>query len=113
MEKYSPRVLKEFKPKHDFFVGIDSDGCAFDTMEIKQKECFAPQLIKFFELQAVSRYAREVSEFVNLYSKWRGTNRFLALLKDFDLLPRRPEVVRRHVQLPDVTLPAVTVGWEP
>jgi len=28
--------LKEFKPQHEFFVGIDSDGCAFDTMEVKQ-----------------------------------------------------------------------------
>ncbi|MCJ7777964.1 MAG: hypothetical protein MUP16_06585 [Sedimentisphaerales bacterium] len=34
------RPLKEFKPKHKFFVGIDSDGCAFDTMGIKQRECF-------------------------------------------------------------------------
>jgi len=32
------RVLKEFKPKHKFFVGIDSDGCAFDTMGNKQQE---------------------------------------------------------------------------
>jgi len=24
------RALKDFKPKYKFFVGIDSDGCAFD-----------------------------------------------------------------------------------
>ncbi len=28
---------EEFTPKSDFFIGIDSDGCAFDTMELKQK----------------------------------------------------------------------------
>ena len=27
-------ALVELETKHDFFVGIDSDGCAFDTMEI-------------------------------------------------------------------------------
>ena len=37
------RPLVELKPKYDFFIGIDSDGCAFDTMEIKHKECFCPQ----------------------------------------------------------------------
>ena len=39
----SVQKLKELAPRHEFFVGIDSDGCVFDTMEIKQKECFAPQ----------------------------------------------------------------------
>lgn len=31
--------LRNFSPTKDFFVGIDSDGCAFDTMEVKHKEC--------------------------------------------------------------------------
>ena len=31
--------LLNLKPQKEFFIGIDSDGCAFDTMEIKQKEC--------------------------------------------------------------------------
>ena len=75
------KVLKELKPKHAFFVGVDSDGCAFDTMEIKHKECFTPLIIKHWDLQAVSKYAREASEFVNLYSQWRGVNRWPALLK--------------------------------
>jgi hypothetical protein len=34
--------LKDFKPKHKFFVGVDSDGSVFDTMGIKQRECFCP-----------------------------------------------------------------------
>ena len=38
-------------PKHDFLVGIDSDGCAFDTMEVKHKECFIPNIINSYGLQ--------------------------------------------------------------
>ncbi len=94
--------LKDFKPKHDFLIAIDSDGCAFDTMEIKHKECFIPNIIKHWGLQPVSKYAREVAEFVNLYSKWRGINRFPALLMTFDLLAERPEVQKRGVTMPEV-----------
>ena len=73
------QVLRDFQPKHDFFIGIDSDGCVFDSMEIKQKECFAPMFVKHHGLQALSKYARQVWEFVNLYSKTRGVNRFPAV----------------------------------
>lgn len=96
-------ILRELKPEKEFFIGIDSDGCAFDTMEIKQKECFCPNLIKYFELQKVSKYARETWEFVNLYSKTRGVNRFLALLEAFKLMAERDEVKARGMELPDLT----------
>jgi phosphoglycolate phosphatase-like HAD superfamily hydrolase len=94
------RPLAEMEPEKSFFVGIDSDGCAFDTMEIKHKECFTPNIIKYWELQAVSKYAREAAEFVNLYSKWRGVNRWPALIKVFDLLREREEVQARNVEPP-------------
>ena len=94
-------VLREFKPAKPFFIGIDSDGCVFDSMEIKHKECFAPMFIKYFDLQAVSKYAREVWEFVNLYSKTRGANRFPALVRALNLLRERPEVKARGVKIPD------------
>ena len=96
------RPLLEMQPKFEFFVGIDSDGCAFDTMEIKHKECFIPNIIKYWDLQPVSKYAREAAEFVNLYSKWRGINRWPALVMVFDLLRERPEVIARHVEIPQV-----------
>ena len=48
----SARPLVELQPTGAFFVGIDSDGCAFDTMEIKHKECFIPNIIKYWDLQA-------------------------------------------------------------
>ena len=94
--------LAELAPRHEFFVGIDSDGCAFDTMEVKHKECFIPEIIKIWGLQPVSKYAREAAEFVNLYSKWRGINRWPALTMAFDLLNARPEVAARGVEIPAV-----------
>jgi len=92
--------LRNLQPEHDFLVAIDSDGCAFDTMEIKHKECFIPNIIKHWRLQPVSKYARAAAEFVNLYSKWRGINRFPALIKVFDLLREWPDVQRRKVDIP-------------
>jgi phosphoglycolate phosphatase-like HAD superfamily hydrolase len=89
--------MYEFSPKHDFFVGIDSDGCAFDTMELKQKECFIPVTINYWGLQGVSKYYREASEFVNLYSQSRGINRFPALVEAMDWTAKRPEVRARGV----------------
>ena len=68
--------LREFVKSHDFFIGIDSDGCAFDTMEVKHKECFIPNIIRWYQLAAISKYVRETAEFVNLYSNRRGINRF-------------------------------------
>jgi phosphoglycolate phosphatase-like HAD superfamily hydrolase len=94
------RPLVELKPEHTFFVGIDSDGCVFDSMEIKHKECFCPNTIKHWNLQPVSKYARETAEFVNLYSKWRGSNRWPALIQVLDLLRERAEVIARRVEIP-------------
>ena len=93
--------LLAFKPQHSYFVGIDSDGCVFDTMEIKHKECFIPNIVKYWNLQAISKFARAAAEFVNLYSKWRGINRFPALTKAFELLRDWPEAMRRGARLPD------------
>jgi phosphoglycolate phosphatase-like HAD superfamily hydrolase len=86
-------------PKHDFLVGIDSDGCVFDSMELKHKECFVPAFINHYGLQGVSKYAREAAEFVNLYSKSRGINRFPALIEQLDWLRRRPEVRARNINV--------------
>jgi len=70
-------------------------------MEIKHKECFAPLFIKHFHLQAASKYARETWEFVNLYSKSRGCNRFPALILSLNLLRERAEARARGVAVPD------------
>src|SRR5437763_7813562 len=96
----SASALAEFAPQHQFFVGIDSDGCAYDSMEIKHKECFCPNLVRYWQLQPVSKYAREAWDFINLYSKWRGTNRWPALVMVLDLLRERTEVKARHAKIP-------------
>ncbi len=96
------RKLKELKPEKEFFIGIDSDGCVFDTMETKHKECFCPQFVNHFGLQPVSRYARDAWEFVNLYSKTRGVNRFRALTRALDLLSERREVKHRKAVVPQL-----------
>src|ERR1700678_3196964 len=93
-------ALRDFVKKTEFFIGLDSDGCVFDTMEVKHKECFIPNIIEFLGLASVSRAAREVAEFLNLYSKWRGTNRFPGLTLTLDFLAERPEVARRKARLP-------------
>ena len=74
-------------------------------MEVKHKECFIPNIIKHFGLAAVSKYAREAAEFVNLYSKHRGINRFPALVEALDLLKARPEVRRRGLPGPRAARP--------
>jgi phosphoglycolate phosphatase-like HAD superfamily hydrolase len=101
----SPQDLKTLCVQSDFFIGIDSDGCVFDSMELKHKECFCPAFINHFNLQSVSRYAREVWDFVNLYSQDRGCNRFHALIKALDLLRERPEVKKRETTI--MELPAL------
>ena len=98
----------EFTRKHDYLVGIDSDGCAFDTMELKHKECFIPNIINYWELQGVSKYAREAAEFVNLYSKSRGINRFPALIEVLEWLQKRPEVKARGVK---ISIPQPLRDW--
>jgi phosphoglycolate phosphatase-like HAD superfamily hydrolase len=100
--------MLELTPQHDYFVGIDSDGCAFDTMELKHKECFIPNTINSYELQAISKYARQAAEFVNLYSKSRGINRFPALIETLQWLQKRPEVKARGV---NVQIPQRLVQW--
>ena len=86
-------------PKHPFLIGIDSDGCVFDTMEVKHKECFAPNVIKYFGLAGVSKYAREACDFVNLYSKSRGHQPFPALIEELEWTAARPEVLARGVKI--------------
>jgi len=94
--------LSNFIPEHLYFAGIDSDGCVFDSMEIKQKEFFIPAALKFFDLYPITESLTETWEFVNLYSVHRGSNRFLALIKVFDLLTDRPEVRESGCRLPAI-----------
>src|SRR5690348_4120750 len=64
--------LKQWKPTKKFFVGIDSDGCAFNSMEVKHNDCFSVALVREYGLAAISRQVHEAWDFVNLYSQSRG-----------------------------------------
>ena len=96
-------LLKTIIPDHELFIGIDSDGCVFNSMEVKQKEFFIPNALKYFDLFAISKILRETWEFVNLNSKYRGGNRFTSIIKVFELLSERNEIIDSRCQLPDLT----------
>jgi len=100
MGEYTKEDLINFEAEHETFVGIDSDGCVFDTMEVKQKRHFHPLIIKMWELEKIESQLREVAEFINLYSCHRGTNRFPALLKTWEFLKDHPGVANSEVELP-------------
>jgi phosphoglycolate phosphatase-like HAD superfamily hydrolase len=55
--------------------------------------------VKHYGLAAVAKYAREAWDFVNLYSRTRGCNRFHAVLHTLDLLRERAEVRARGVAI--------------
>ncbi len=95
-------ILEDLKPEKEYFIGIDSDGCVFNTMEVKHKEFFCPDTVKYFGLFAISKYVRETWEFVNLYSVTRGMNRFPALVKVMEMLAARKEVRELDFKLPDM-----------
>lgn len=96
-------ILLNMTPTKEYLVCVDSDGCVFDNMELKHKECFCPATVNVWGLQSVSRYAREAAEFVNLYSKTRGANRFPAVVRTLELLGARKEAQERGYVCPDLT----------
>jgi phosphoglycolate phosphatase-like HAD superfamily hydrolase len=96
------KELRDFVPSHDYFIGIDSDGCVFDSMEVKQKQFFIPNALKYFGLHSIEKALCETWEFVNLYSLYRGSNRFISLIKVFELLSENSEVRLSGCTLPDM-----------
>lgn len=93
--------LKDMKKEKDFLLCVDSDGCAMDTMEYKHKEFFGPKMVEVWGLESIKEDVIQVWNYVNLYSQWRGTNRFLALIKVFELLRDKKTVKEKDFQLPD------------
>jgi len=72
-------------------------------MEAKQKQFFIPNALKYFNLYNISGEVRETWEFVNLYSVYRGGNRFTSLIKVFELLRDRKSVKDKNCILPDLS----------
>ena len=100
MREFTKNDLINFLPRFETFVGIDSDGCVFDTMESKQKDHFHPAIIRHWKLEAIETEVRAAAEFTYLYSTFRGLNRFLGLCKTFELLNDWPDA-RNNAALPD------------
>jgi phosphoglycolate phosphatase-like HAD superfamily hydrolase len=94
--------LRSFRPTKEFFVGIDSDGCAFNSMEVKHNDSFSVNLVKYFGLQALSRQVHQAWDFVNLYSQTRGCNRFKAVALVADLLRDMPKVKTSGIKIPEL-----------
>ncbi len=84
-ETYSREDLIELKANHDVLVAIDSDGCVFDSMSIKQR-IFHDGIIEFWGLETEAEKVRKLCEWVGLFSPWRGLNRFQLILKIFQNL---------------------------
>lgn len=101
MSLFTKADLTGLRSQHDALVGVDSDGCVFPSMEIKQKQCFHAEIIQRWHLEKIERPLRECAEFINLRSRWRGNNRFPALLHTFELLRARPDVQAAGISLPD------------
>lgn len=100
MTETIPTSAAAFDKQHDFLVAVDSDGCAMDAMTFKHINCFTPEIIRFWRLEPIQPLVEQTEQFVNLYSTWRGLNRFPALLMVLDLLRDRPEVAGAGVDIP-------------
>lgn len=78
-----------------YFIGIDSDGTAFDSMTIKHKKAFIPGFIEIWGYEAYAKDITEICEHINLYSKTRGIDRFSGLELTFD------EIKKLGIKVPD------------
>lgn len=92
--------LKNYQPAHDFFIGLDSDGCVFDTMATKQREHFHPLIIKYWHLEKCADALCACADFSNLISRYRGSNRFPALLRTLQWFNAYPGVAESGIELP-------------
>jgi phosphoglycolate phosphatase-like HAD superfamily hydrolase len=78
--------IDEFIKSKRFLVCVDSDGCAMDTMEVKHRKCFAPKAIEVWKLESIEEKFLDTWNYLNLYSKTRGINRFKGLVRTFEVL---------------------------
>ncbi|MBQ9007731.1 MAG: HAD hydrolase-like protein [Clostridia bacterium] len=87
-------------PSH-FLIGIDSDGTAFDSMNIKHLDAFIPAALEIWPMdQSTAEAFIRIEKTVNLFSSLRGINRYPGLLEVFDRLKKEcPDAAG----LPDLT----------
>ncbi|MDR2701683.1 MAG: HAD family hydrolase [Spirochaetaceae bacterium] len=78
-----------FVPANEFFIGIDSDGTAFDSMNIKHIKSMFPAALEIWDAGEYVEEFRKIWYRLNLYSKSRGINRFSGLLNALDELQEK------------------------
>jgi phosphoglycolate phosphatase-like HAD superfamily hydrolase len=71
-------------------------------MGVKQRNHFAPMIVKWWGLEAVAPLVRQLVEELNLYSVHRGRNRFPILVMLFDRMAASDEARKIGLKLPDV-----------
>jgi phosphoglycolate phosphatase-like HAD superfamily hydrolase len=89
--------------RHDTLVGIDSDGCVFDSIAVKLHNHFVPFIVRWWGLEAVADLVRRHVDRINRFSMTRGGNRFPNLILLFEALAAEPDIRARHLPLPDFT----------
>ena len=86
---------KQHTDKKKYFIGVDSDGTAFDSMKIKHMKAFLPEMIRLWKLEDAEDIVYKIGADINLYSETRGINRFAGLLLCFE------ELRNKSVSVPD------------
>lgn len=72
-----------------FLIGVDSDGTAFDSMNIKHLDAFIPAALEIWPMpEEMAQRFIEIEKTVNLFSSLRGINRFPGLLEAFERLEK-------------------------
>ena len=83
----------DYEKQSEFLICIDSDGCAMDTMDVKHRECFGPQYVHTYGLDAHYDEAMKVWLNDNLYTITRGINRFKGLAMSLKEMAKRGYIV--------------------
>lgn len=101
-ETYSQQDLIDFQPQHGLFIGLDSDGCVFDSMTVKQR-IFHTEIINIWALHERAAEVRKLAEWVSLYSPWRGLNRFQLILKIFQTVEEQLPGVGKKLPIDELS----------
>ncbi|MCL2804624.1 MAG: HAD family hydrolase [Treponema sp.] len=80
--------IAAFVPTKEFFIGIDSDGTAFDAMNTKHIKSMCPTALEIWNIEKYKTEFEKIWYKYNLYSGNRGANRFMSILSALDQLNR-------------------------
>lgn len=86
-----------------FLIGVDSDGTAFDSMNIKHLDAFIPAALEIWPMpEEMAQRFIEIEKTVNLFSSLRGINRFPGLLEAFERLEKEFPGAKKLPDLDDL-----------